>query len=130
MDDEKTQLVRKDKFAKFIGIELVEVGDGYAKAHMMITPDHLNGLGIVQGGSIFTLADFAFAAAANSEGFITVGINASISYFKPPLGKDISAVASKISASRKICNYKIDVFDEDGTIIANMTAIGYIKDSR
>ena len=128
MDDEKIKIVRNDKFAKFIGIELVEVENGYAQAQMKITPNHLNGLGIVQGGSIFTLADFAFAAAANSEGIITLGINASISYFKPPMGKVLTAKAKKISASRKICNYNIEIFDENETIIASMTAMGYIKD--
>ena len=54
-----------DKFALFAGVELLETGNGYAKARMEIKPMHLNGGGVCQGGAIFTLADLAFAAATN-----------------------------------------------------------------
>ena len=62
MEDIK-RFIKKDKFCMFIGIELTEVSEGHAKAKMDIKEHHLNGVGIVQGGAIFTLADLAFAAA-------------------------------------------------------------------
>ncbi|MDP3623948.1 MAG: hotdog fold thioesterase, partial [Methanobacteriaceae archaeon] len=71
---------QKDKFAKFNGIKILEIKKGWAKVKMDITENHFNGVGIVHGGAIFSLADMAFAAAANSHGNVSVGINASISY--------------------------------------------------
>ena len=82
----------------FVGIKLVEVKPGYAKANMEITDKHLNAVNIVQGGVIFTLADFAFEAASNSYGQVSLGINANISYFQPPKGKILIAEAKEISA--------------------------------
>jgi len=123
----RTSIVEKDRFARFIGIELITAGDGYAEAQMDITQNHLNGVGVVQGGAIFTLADFAFAAAANTEGFMTLGINASISYIKSPKGNTLRAIAQKISSGRKICNYTIDVMDESKEIVARVLATGYMK---
>ena len=49
---------------------------------MEISDIHLNSIGTVHGGALFTLADFTFALAANSHGIVTVAINANISYLK------------------------------------------------
>ena len=48
-------LLKKDAFAKFNGIELVEIGEGTAIATMKVTENHLNGVGTIQGGALFTL---------------------------------------------------------------------------
>ena len=77
-----TRFVKNDQFAQFTGLELITVEPGYAVVRMEVKPYHLNGVGSVQGGAIFTLADYAFAAACNSKGSPTLGINASISYFR------------------------------------------------
>lgn len=59
--------LKNDHFAVRSGVELLEIKPGYAKARMLVTPEHLNGGGVCQGGALFTLADLAFAAAANSH---------------------------------------------------------------
>jgi len=127
MKSDKTKFVKNDQFAAYLGIEIVEVDDDYAVVKMKITDDHLNGVNTVQGGVIFTLADFAFAVASNAKGLVTVGINANISYFKPPNGKLLMAEAKKISSSKKLCNYSVDIFDENKNLIARFNATGYIK---
>jgi len=82
MDSDALQVVRNDRFAKFIGAEIVKAEPGYAVVEMKITDNHMNGLNMVQGGAIFTLADYAFAAASNNSGNITIGVNVNISYLK------------------------------------------------
>lgn len=127
MNDELTKHIGDDRFAKHVGISLLKVEPGYALAKMEIQNFHMNGVNRVQGGAIFTLADYAFAAASNTEGNITLGINTSISYFKSPRGKFITAEAREISTQTKICGYSVDVFDEDGELAARLTGMGYIK---
>ena len=68
------KLFASDQFAKLCGIEIVDVAEGRAKAQMKLEA-HLNGLGSVQGGAIFTLADFVFAMACNFHGPAAVAIN-------------------------------------------------------
>lgn len=116
-----------DRFAAYVGIKLVEVKPGYAKANMEITDKHLNAVNIVQGGVIFTLADFAFAAASNSYGQVALGINANISYFQPPKGKILIAEAKEISANKKIASYNVDIYGEDKELIARFTGMVYRK---
>ena len=59
------QFFTGDRYAKLSGIELLSVSPGLAVAQMKIQPHHMNAVGSVQGGAIFTLADLAFAAASN-----------------------------------------------------------------
>ena len=51
-----------------LGAVIDEAHYGYAKCSMEIEPRHCNALGIPMGGTIFTLADFAFAVASNQRG--------------------------------------------------------------
>lgn len=66
--DEARKLFSKDLYAtKMSGIEIDEVGDNYAKCSMPLTENHRNAYGGIMGGSIYTLADFAFAVASNFD---------------------------------------------------------------
>ena len=127
MSNDIMSYFEKDRFAAFVGIKLVEVKPGYAKASLEITDKHLNAVNMVQGGVIFTLADFAFEAASNSYGEVSVGINANISYFRSPKGKTLIAEAKEISASNKIASYNVDILNENKEIIAKFTGMVYRK---
>ncbi|HWR02183.1 MAG TPA: PaaI family thioesterase [Chlorobaculum sp.] len=127
MDQDYLKNVRNDRFAQLLGIEIVDVRPGYALVEMKIEDRHKNGINTVQGGAIFTLADYAFAAASNADGSTTVAINASISYFKAPQGAYIRAEAREEHKNRKICGFKVDINDEDGTLVASFSGLGYRK---
>ena len=68
LEEDLKRFFKRDRFAEFLGIELLEAGEGYARSRMQIGEEHLNGIGTVHGGAIFTLADFTFAVASNSHG--------------------------------------------------------------
>lgn len=117
----------RDRFAAYNRIKLVKVKPGFAVTEMTVTDEHYNGLGIVQGGAIFTLADFAFAAASNAAGQATVGINAQVTYFKAAKGGKLTAEAKEVSGSKKITGYNVEVFNEHKELIAQLSFTGYKK---
>ena len=57
------------------GIEIVEVGELYVKCMLHLAAKHKNAMGAVMGGVLYTLADFAFAVAANYDTLTTVSIS-------------------------------------------------------
>lgn len=59
---------RADPYGQLLGVELVEVGGGGARAELTVGERHTNFLGLVHGGAVFSLADAALAAASNSGG--------------------------------------------------------------
>ncbi|MDK9708904.1 MAG: PaaI family thioesterase [Desulforhopalus sp.] len=127
MKNELFNNVRNDQFAKYLGIEIREARDGYAVTELILNENHLNGVGRVQGGVIFTLADYAFAVAANSDGCPTVGMNVNITYFKAPTGKKLRAEAIEITKQKRISGYQVSVFDEDGSLVSIFSGLGYRK---
>ena len=124
------QFLKKDKFAEHCGIELLEIGDGRAKGRMAITARHLNGLGIVQGGAVFTLADFVFAAASNSHGTVAVAINVSISFVKAVSSGTLFAEGHEISLNPKLATYRVDVMDDRKEIVAVFQGMVYRKQDK
>ena len=116
-----------DRLARHLGIEILEVGKGWAKTRMDIKPHHLNGVDMVHGGTIFTLADVAFAAAGNSHGTIAVAINVNISFIKAARGPTLYAEAKEVACHPKLSNCSIKVTDEDGDLIATFEGLAYRK---
>ena len=116
-----------DLFAKHCGIELLEAAGGNAKARMQVGKHHLNGVGTVQGGALFTLADFTFAAACNSHGTVAVAINCSISFVKAVSSGTLTADARETSLGGRIGTYTIDITNENGDLIAIFQGMCYRK---
>lgn len=116
-----------DAFAKHCGIKLLDLSPGRATVTMPVSPLHLNGLGGVHGGAIFTLADFAFAAACNSHGPMAVAINVSITFIKAVNSGVLKAEARETSLNPKLGTYTIDVTDQHGELIASFQGLAYRK---
>ena len=127
MEDIRQFISKNDKFAKHIGIELLEASEGHATAILKIGRQHLNAVNIVHGGAIFTLADLVFAAASNSHGTVAVAINVTISYLKAAAGGTLTAEAREVSRNRKLATYSIRVTDDGGDLVASFQGMVYRK---
>ena len=119
-----------DHFAKLTDAELLVVEDGYATARMLVTEKHLNGNGTCQGGAIFTLADFACAAALNSRDALTVSATANITYVKPVMPGYIYAEARETVNHHRLPYAEVKVTNEQGEICAVFTSSGYRKQKK
>lgn len=122
------EFLQGDKFALLAGVELMETGNGYAKARMQIKPEHLNGGGVCQGGALFTLADLAFAAAANSHAQLTFSITSTINFFKSESKGYLYAEAHEVFNHKRLANCEIRITNEAGELIATFNGTGYRKD--
>lgn len=122
------EFFKRDQFARHCGIELETVAPGHAVARMPVHPHHLNGIGTVQGGAIFTLADFAFAAASNSHGTIAVAVNVSITFMKAVSAGALIAEAREVSTNSKLGTYTVTITNEKSEIVAHFQGLAYRKD--
>jgi len=129
MPDVRT-LLEKDRFAARNGVTLEHSGPGLARARLQIGPDHLNGVGIAQGGAIFTLADFAFAAACNSGDRAAVAIDVSISFVKAVTGGVLTAEAREEAVSARVSTCLVHVTDEGGALVAIFKGTAFRKTPR
>jgi acyl-CoA thioesterase len=124
------RFIERDLFAKHLGIEIPEHGPGYAKARLELTRNHLNSVGTVHGGVVFSLADAAFSVAANSRGAVSVAIQASVSFFRAVSGGTLYAVAREAALSPKLATYSIEVRDGSGSLVALFQGTVYRKTAK
>lgn len=117
-----------DRFSTdLMGIEIEAVQDGCARCSLVLTDTHLNAEGSVMGGVMFTLADFAFAVAANLNQPPTVSLSCQVTFLSPPRGNKLYAEAKRIRSGHSTCYYAVEVTDEDGTIVTVVGVSGFIK---
>ncbi|MDR0896102.1 MAG: PaaI family thioesterase [Prevotellaceae bacterium] len=110
---------KNDRFAAEAGVELLEVRKGYSRVSLVITASHLNAGGRTQGGAVFTLADLALAAAANSHGTLAFSLSSSITFLRGSgVGDTLYAEARERYIGRTTGYYQIDVTNQDGKLIA------------
>lgn len=117
----------RDRLCRALGIEVTDIGHGWATSRMTIAEMHLNGADVVQGGAIFTLADLAFGAAANSHGSLALGVNASIAFTKGAKNGSLTAHARETSKSGPLATYVVEVKNEEGETIATFQGTAYRK---
>jgi acyl-CoA thioesterase len=121
---------KNDIFAtKTVGIVIDLAEKDHSVCSMDITHGHMNANNSVMGGAIFTLADFAFAVASNSEERGSVSLTSTISYLRPATGKRLTAECLPDKTGKRICTFTTTVTDENGKKIAVVTTSGFYADN-
>jgi acyl-CoA thioesterase len=114
----------QDGASKWVGMELVSVGEGTATLALTVAPQHCNGHGFCHGGVTFTLADSAFAYACNSRNQSTVAQHNSITYTAAGrLGDRLTATATEVALPGRSGIYDVSVTNQDGTVIAQFRGL-------
>ena len=114
-----SHMMENDFFSQWMGVEVLEVKEGYSKIKMTIREEMVNGFGIVHGGLPFSLADSAFAFACNSRNHATVASACGIDYLRPAREGDLlTAEAVEQSLAGKTGVYDIAVTNQEGKSIA------------
>jgi acyl-CoA thioesterase len=103
-----------DAFSQWLGIEIMEISEGFCKLKMTVRKEMLNGFQIAHGGIAYSLADSALAFASNSQGRKSLSVETSISHLvSVKEGDVITAVTNEISLSQKIGVYLISIKNQD-----------------
>ncbi len=118
MQEEKKQqpadvvahMMQHDLFSQWLGIEVLEIKEGYSRIRMQVREEMVNGFGIVHGGIPFSFADSAFAFACNNRNVLSVALDTSINFIKPVhVGDQLEAEAKEIHNGRSTGLYHITI---------------------
>ena len=127
MNKEKDQFAEKvvahmmehDLFSQWLGIEVLEIKEGYSRLRMKVRKEMINGFGIVHGGIAFSLADSAFAFACNNRNVLSVALDTAINFTKPVHVEDVlTAEAKELHNGRSTGLYHITITNQHDHIVA------------
>ena len=117
-----------DAFSRWLGIELVAVGEGTCTLQLRVRAEMLNGFGVAHGGITFSLADSAFAFACNSQGRHAVSIHCTVEHVAPVYAGDVlTAITREEHLGRGISNYAVRVTKTKGEAVAFFRGVAYRK---
>ncbi len=120
------EFIARDPFAASIGAELMEMRPGYARVAMKLAEGHLNFMGMIHGGVIFSLADVAFGAAANSFGSRAMALSVGIDFLAAPrLTGEMTAEVELVTRAGKMGFYRMKVDDAEGSTVAQCHGWAY-----
>ena len=112
-------LFKNDAFSQWLGIDIIEVKDGYCKLKMNVRNEMLNGFGIAHGGISYSLADTALAFASNTHGIKCISMETSISHIECIQDGDyITAESKELSKTEKTALYLITIMNQKGEEVA------------
>jgi len=122
----REHIEKYDRLIHQFDMKVVDVRPGRSIVSMEVGTEHLNAAGLCHGAVIFSLADVAFALAANSHGDMALALEISINYLRPAAeGYDLTARAEEIYRGRKTGLYSIRVTDSEGRKIAYLKATAF-----
>jgi len=112
-------MLQKDLFSQWLGIEMIEIKEGYSKIRMQVREEMINGFGIVHGGIAFSLSDSAFAFACNNRNNLSVALDTAINFIKPVhVGDTLIAEAKEIHNGKSTGLYHITVTNQHNHTVA------------
>lgn len=127
----KNLMFDNDAFSKWLGIEVIEVKEGYCKLSMKITGLMLNGFDICHGGITYSMADSALAFASNTYNKQAVSIETSISHTKAVKMDDILFAESILKTrTNKTAIYEVVITNQHSEIVALFKGTVFIKDQK
>jgi acyl-CoA thioesterase len=108
-----------DAFSQWLGVEVLEVTEGYSRIRMTIREEMINGFGVTHGGIAFSLADSAFAFACNNRNNLSMALDTSITFTKATKPGDIiTAEAKELHNGRSTGLYLITVTNQNNEQVA------------
>ena len=113
------RMMQHDAFSRWLGIEVLEIREGYSKTRMTVRDEMLNGLGVAHGGIAFSMADSTFAFACNNRNKLSLALDTSINFMKPVMPGDIlTAEAVEMHNGKSTGLYHVSIKNQHGHVVA------------
>lgn len=120
-------------FEKFLGMQIENAGDGKATLSMPFLTAHCQGMGLMHGGAVVSLADTALAIAIKTvlpEGTHFATIDMSLKFHAPVRWGSVMAHATVTEQTERDVRGEVNVFTEEGIKAVTFQAVFRIKQNR
>ena len=120
-------------FEEFLGMRIERACEGQSTLTMPFSAAHCQGMGLMHGGAVVSLADTALAIAIKTvlpEGthFATIGMN--LTFHAPVRWGQVRACASVTEQTERDISGEATIFTEEGIKAATFHAVFRIKQNR
>ena len=117
-------LSKNEAVARFLGMKLTSLTPGRARVTMTVKPEHVNFNGVVFGGVIASLADYAFSYGSNSLNYPSFAVQFNIDFIAgAEVGDKLTAECKVVRSGRRAGISEMKVTNQSGKLIACATGV-------
>jgi uncharacterized protein (TIGR00369 family) len=112
-------------FSRWMGLELVSLGEGTSEIRLKLEPHHLNPGGIAHGGVVAAMLDVAAGLAHRSKlgpDATHVTLQLHINYLKAIRLGVVTARGVSLQTGRRVGYSEATLYDEDDQVLARASA--------
>jgi len=120
-------------FAELLGARRAHMGEGICRFELMAESRHLNPHGVVHGGVVYSLVDYAMGGALTSRlspGERCATLEIKINYLAAAAAGPLAAEATVVDRTTRIGVLEARVTDGAGRLVALATGSFYIQAPR
>lgn len=119
--------VDSNPLAVALGMHLLRVDVNTEQIELGFRPDpiFIQGAGVIQGGAVTAMLDFAMAfvtLAQGQDGQSCASINLNTSFVRPARAGQLRCVGSLVKRGRQIVFASAELFTDDGVLVATATS--------
>ena len=123
--EELREFFSKDGFARNAGCHIDSVGCDWSICSIDINDMHRNAFGMIMGGVMVTLADFAATVISNRPGKYTTANSLNTTFVGNSKSNRIKAYA-RLRRDGRSTNYtEVEICDDEGKQLAFITVLGF-----
>jgi len=120
-------------FADLLGLRRATMADGRCRFEVTVCPGHMNPHGVVHGGVVYTLVDFAMGGAVTSRlapGERCATLEIKINYLAPVSEGRLAAEAWVVARTARVAVLEARVQADGDRLVALATGSFYIQTPR
>lgn len=116
--------------ADLLGVRRGPMADGRCRFDLTVRPDHMNPYGVVHGGVLYTLVDYAMGGALVTRlgpGERCATLEVKIQYLAPVSAGELRAEARVVERSKRVGVLEARVHADGDRLVALATGTFYIQ---
>ncbi len=123
--------ISENLFVRHLGIEFLELAEGYARARMPYKAELLNPYGFIHGGCLYSLADIVAGNAACMSGRYATTVSGIMNYLEPAVSSEfVYCEAGKLRVGAHLAVFEVRIWDERGKLLDSGEFTFFLSDQK
>ena len=119
---QKEQIMRKvvaeNKYMRFLGIEILELKEGYGLGRMKYKQELLNPYGMFHGGSLYSMADIVAGTVGCMSGNYVTTVSGTLNFLLPATDTEyVYCEAVQLRMGKHLAVFEVKIKNDEGMIL-------------
>lgn len=133
---EETELILRkmaaeNAYMQFLGIEFLEIKQGYGFARMKFKDELTNPYGMLHGGSLYSMADIVAGTAACMDGHYVTTVNGTLNFMMPAKETEyIYCEAVQLRRGKHLAVFEVKLKDDKDRLLDSGEFTFYVTEQQ